>query len=297
MKKGKFVGISLIGILIAFSFVNTTTAAPPSYVGVSTGNTYNWIASVDMASANATAISLVGAENWTLTYNIINDMLKNETGMEIPMILGAALRVEIINVTDEVSLSLPPPHPAFPASGIMYNLSTALEPNVWSPPLPMVNIILDPVNMNNSNFMYFLFSGGPPLFIPKGVNYNQVATWANTALAGYPPIYNNITFSGLPDGFQITILAEYLEWGINQSLNGSSLPFPMPAFSNVICTVRWNANGVLSLASASYMGLTLVSFVLIDEGEIPGFAIPVFLGVSATTIIGIIYTIKRKRLK
>ena len=125
MKKGKIIGISLLSALIAFSFINTTTAAP-TYVGVTTGNTYTWVASVDMASVNGTAIALLGAENWTLIYEILDEMIENSTGMTISTFLAAGLKAEITNVTVEMPFPLPSPNPSFPAVGIFYDMSLSV---------------------------------------------------------------------------------------------------------------------------------------------------------------------------
>ena len=293
MRRSKIFGLSLLSTLLIFSIANVSQAAPPSYVGVSKGSTYTWVASANMANVNATVISLIGQDNWTFTYAMLDDMVWNMTGnmYHIDNFLGAGFRLKVLNVSDEMMFA-----PIAPGAYIIGEMYGSYEPGVWTNLTygpSMIAALLDPTYVNNTNFMYFLGMGGPPLVMSKGFPYLTVTPWLSAAMAGMPPIYGNITFTGLSNGFEITVLAEFLEWGFNQS----GAPFPLPTFSDVEITVTWNENGILDLATVSYMDLTLVSFKLIPgEEEIPGFVIPVFLGVSAATIIGLISIIKKKKL-
>lgn len=290
MKKVKLVGLSIITALLFFSIVNVSQAAPPSYVGVKNGEQFTWVASIDMGSINTTAIALVGEENWAIVYNMIDEMAFNETGLHLDDFLGVAFRLKISNVTDEVPLSYSIP------GVVVFGQFSMDYGGTWVPinnPVDPVAIICDPSYINSTNFMYFLSEGGPPLLLPKGFPYATVTPWLNAFFATFAPIYSNITFSGTTNGFDLTILDEFFEWGFNQS----GIPGETPTFSNVDVEATWNENGVLDFASLSYGGLTILTLTLMSEKaeEIPGFLIPVFLGAGAVTILGVIFVIQKKK--
>lgn len=289
MKKVKLIGLSIITTLLFFSIVNVSQAAPPSYVGVKKGDQYTWVASIDMANINTTAIALVGAGNWTLIYDMMDEMAFNETHLHLDDFLGAAVRLKISNVTDEVPLS-----GSIPGVGVFGQFSMKYG-GIWvdmNDPADPIDIICDPSYINSTNFMYYLGEGGPPLLLPKGFPYATVTPWMNAFFATFDPIYNNITFSGITNGFNATILSEFFEWGFTQS----GIPGETPTFSNVNLKATWNKNGVLDLVALSYGDLTIATLKLTsEEEEIPGFVITVFLGVGAATILGIIFVIQRKK--
>jgi len=289
MKKGKIVGLSLLSALLVFSFINISHAAP-SYVGINTGDSYIWTATTNMENINATAIAIFGAANWSLAYMMLDLMLENITGFGLDEFFGVAIKALITNVTDELPLL-----PGVNGVGVFGELSVALAPNNWTvmnDPLDPIAVILDPTNINSTNFMYYIGMGGYPLFLPKGFPFTSVAPWMNAAFAGMPPVYSNITFSGLTDGFEITILGDFLEW----TINASGAPFPIPSLGNFIATAQWNENGVLKYASIEYASLVLAEFTLAPfEGEIPGYIIPVSLGVGTIAVVSIIYIIRKKK--
>jgi hypothetical protein len=298
MKKSKIIGLSLLTTLLIFSFANVSRAAPPDYVGVSGGQTYTWVVSANMANVNVTAISILGQDNWTIVYDMLDEMVWNSTHLNIGDFLGTAFRLQVHNVTDEVMVPLPSPHPAFPGAAVFGQISVAFQPGAWGPLNPLsvpAAVVMDPANINSTNFMYFLAGGGSgmvPLIMAKGFPYLTVAPWMNAAFGSLPPLYNNMTLSGLSNGFNMTLLASFLEWGFTQS----GIPLPLPTFSDINCIATWNSNGVLDLVSVSYLGLTLISIQLLPaDAEIPGFVIPVFVGVSAATILGVVSIIKRKK--
>jgi hypothetical protein len=291
MKKSKFGVLSFLSILLLFSFINITYA-DPSYVGINIDDTYIWAASANMENINTTAINLMGEENWTMAYNMLDEMVFNLTGMEIGNFLGVGIKADITNITEEIQLM-----PDVKGVAVFSNLSIATEPNVWievmNSSYPMT-YILDPTNISDSNYFYHLMAGGPPLFTAKGLDYNQIANWMSANITGQAPFYDNITITGLSNGFQVSILGDFLKWSINQS--GVPTEF-LPDLDDIVCTARWNENGVFSYASVEYAGLALITIQLIAEGEIPGFIISVTLGISSVALIGIIYVIrKRKRI-
>ncbi len=290
MKKGKVIGLSLICTLLIFSTINMARAQTPSYVGISEGDSYVWLTTVNMASVNTTMNGLIGADNWSMTYDMLNEMAKNASGYEISDYLGAGIKADISVITPETPL-----WPGATGVGVFTNISVAYEIDNWvlvandSDPTFM---IADPAGLNETTFMYYLFPMGPPLFLAKGINFNQVATWIGAGLTGVPPIYNNITVTGVGNGFTFTILGAFLE----DMAAGSGAPFPIPTLGNIVVTVRWNPNGILNLATFAYDGLTIATLQLIGNlEEIPGFIIPIFLGAGMIGLIGTISVVRRKK--
>ncbi|MHA2283881.1 MAG: hypothetical protein ACXAC5_23825 [Promethearchaeota archaeon] len=291
MKKSKIIGLSLISALLLFSLTNISHAAPPSYVGVSTGNSFTWIGSANMANVNDSAIGIIGYDNWTLTYNMLDELIENETGLQLGSLLAGGLKASITNISDEMAL------PPFMGVAVSAAISVSYEPGVWQQltdgSFPTM-YITDPTGLDITNYHYI--ASGMPLFLPKGIDFNQLATWITANISSLDPavipLYNNLTVTALSDGFQATVLGPFLEW----ALNLSGAPFPIPSLSNVVVDVHWNANGVFSSAELMYGGLTLVTVQLIPgTGEIPGFIIPIFLGASAIALVGVISIIRKKK--
>lgn len=294
MKKSKIIGLSLISALLVFSLTNVShAAAPPSYVGIDIGDSFTWIATANIANINSSGIGVIGAENWTLAYNELDALVFNATGLKIGSLLAGGMKMSIKNFTEEME----PYYPWEPRYvGVFTELNVSYVPDVWVmvddgisyPSLMIVN----PTGINNSNYHYIL-GGGMPVILPIGLNYGQLASWITTNITGLEPIYNNVTITGLSNGFRATVLGSFLEW----ALVDSGAPFSVPSLDDVVVEVTWNANGVLDSASLKYGGLTLVTAELLGEGadEIPGYLLPVFLGVGAIAIIGTISIIRRKK--
>ncbi|MFX1419325.1 MAG: hypothetical protein ACFE9N_10435 [Promethearchaeota archaeon] len=289
MKKAKIGGLSLLGFLLFFSCVNISNAVPPSYVGVNNGNSFTWTASADVANINATGINMFGQANWTLVYGMLDFMIFNMTGMHIGAFFGGSMKMNIVNMTPEM-----PMYPGINGVALYIDGFMSIEPGVWMPMMtseyPSM-YIMDPTNINSTNFMY-IFGFGMPIIVPKGLPWTNIATWMNALLAMSPPVYNNITFAGISDGLEITVLGEFMEFAINMS----GVPLPLiPTIPDALCTARWNTNGVFVYGDLSMGGLTLATAVLSPEGEIPGFFIPITVGISAIAAVGIIILIRKKK--
>jgi len=290
MKKSKIIGLSLISALLVFSLTNVShAAAPPSYVGIDIGDSYTWIATANMANINSSAISIIGAENWTLTYNMLDELVFNATAIHIGSLLAGGMKASITNFTDEMEI-----YPGISGVGVFAEMNISYVPDVW---VPMIDdsypafMIVDPTDMNETNYFMMISN---PLFLPLGINFGQMASWITSNITGLEPIYNNVTITGLSNGFRATVLGSFLEWAL---ANLFGAPFPVTNLDDVVVEVTWNSNGVLSSASLKYGGLTLVTAELLGAGadEIPGYLLPVFLGVGAIAIIGTISIIRRKK--
>jgi hypothetical protein len=293
MKKVKIISLTCISLLLAFSLVNVANAQVPSYVGVNTGDTYIYAASADINAVNSTMEGLIGATNWSLVYNMLDEMVFNTTKQHIGDLLGIGLKLDVTNMTEEQPTW---GSPGTPGVGLYLNISVAYEPNNWTvmmsqtwPEFPMY-WLFDPSPISMQNWHYYLSYGY--FFHPKGLNYNQLATWMALNFTSMPPFGPpNMTISSLGDGLRFTFLGTFLEYMIRP-------PFPIAGgISNVVIDVKWNTNGVFYYASLAYGGLTLATIQLIAGGvdEIPGFVIPIVLGTAATAMICAIYLVKKKK--
>jgi hypothetical protein len=78
------------------------------------------------------------------------------------------------------------------------------------------------------------------------------------------------------------------------ALNETDAPFNITDLADVVGTIRWNSLGVLEYASISYGGLVLASASLQTELQIPGFTIPLVIGISVCTLIALTVIVKKK---
>ena len=284
MKRKEKLAIALFSTLILLSLANASMAAPPSYVGVVTGDEFLWVPSLNMANVNTTAIAMIGEENWTIVYDMLMELYKNDTGMDFDFFSGAGVKVVVKNVSDEITFGS-----GIFGSNLTMDIYTSPGMNNWtSVANNTATMIYDPNSLNETTIMVGF--GGLPLIMAKGFNYTMFTNYISTMIAADPYLNGNITVQTQGLGFKITLLSAYLE----ASINMSSVPFNF-TLGDVAFNARWNGNGVFEYGSLDYGGLTIVSIQLVTTDEmIPGFEIVTIIGVSITTIIAIVY-IKRKK--
>jgi len=287
MKRKEKLAIALFSTLIFLSFANSSMAAPPSYIGVATGDEYVWAPTINMVNVNATGIALFGEDNWTLAYNMIVELYENSTGIDFGTFSGAGIKLAVKNVSDEITIS-----PGIFASAVNVDLFTSAGNNNWTMfANNTVYGIYDPNSLNETTIVYGF--AGIPLIMAKGFNYGMMTTAFNTMITADPYLNGNITIQTQGLGFKITLKSAYLE----SSLNMSSLPFNF-TLGDVVFNVRWNLNGVFEYGSVEYGGLTIASILLVSSDDlIPGFEIVTIIGVSIVTILTIIYIKQKKNIK
>ena len=287
MKTNKLFGL-ILTVLLFFSIINYSTAAPPSYVGVNAGEQYTWVPSFNFANINATAISLIGEDNWTLAYDMLAELFENETGMDFSLIGSTGLRMTIHNVTDELIDS------GIRYSGIWFNMDVAMSADNWTRVVnatdsssPMLRII-NPSDINESTFMYAFMS---PTFLPIGIDFDLVVEGFNNYTNSSPYTAGNFTFARNGNGIAVTIKGDYLEIALNES----GAPFNVTDLADMVGTIRWNIEGVLEYASISYGGLILASASLQTDLQIPGFTVPLMIGISVSTLMAIVIIVKKRK--
>ncbi|MFO7795030.1 MAG: hypothetical protein ACQERB_03760 [Promethearchaeati archaeon] len=98
----------------------------------------------------------------------------------------------------------------------------------------------------------------------------------------YPAVGNLLMFLGSTyDKTQITFKSMQMD-----------MPDPMP---NINIDMDWDSNGVLRFASVKYGSATVIS-ISQPGGEIPGYEPIVLIAFSTTSIIGLIYILRRKKI-
>ena len=295
MKKKELFAISLLSILVFVSFANVAVAAPPSYIGVKTGDKFIWTANLNLVNLNTTAIALIGEDNWTYYYNYLLEYFENSTGMEFDFFTGAGMKAVLKNVTDEMSH---PYLPEFIGSGIYFDLYFAYAANNWTLVAEAANMtypmvfLADPSTLNESNILYGVY--GPPLFMPIGFNYSMYVDVNQAMIESSPYTNGNITIQLYGKGYKVTYKAVYLEY----LFDTMGAPFEIGTLSDGVMTFTWNSIGVLNYVSLAYGGLTLATAQLVtaDDGLIPGYELVTILGVSLTTFIALVYTIRKKKV-
>ena len=283
MKRKEKLAIALFSTLIFLSFANASMAAPPSYIGVVTGDEFVWVPTLNMANVNTTMIGLIGEENWTIAYDMILELYTNGTGMDFSSFSGAGIKLLVKSVSDQITVA-----PGIFASDLTVDIHVSAGQNNWTLVANNTMIqIYDPNSLNETTIMAGF--GGVPLIMAKGFNYTMFVNYVDTMITADPYMNGNITIQTEGRGFKFTLKAAYLE----SSINMTEMPFNF-TLGDVDFIVRWNGNGVFEYASIDYGGLTIVSIQLIPSDLIPGFEIVTIIGVSITTIIAIVY-IKRKK--
>ena len=284
MKRKQKLAIALFSTLILLSFVNTSTAAPGSYVGVKAGDEYTWVPTVNMANINTTGIALFGLDNWTIAYDMLLELYKNNTGVDFTSFAGAGIRVVVKDVDDEVTVS-----PGVYGTALTLDILMSTGNNNWTMVANNTMMgIYDPNSLNETTVMYGF--GGIPLIMAKGFDYSMATTAFNAMIAADPFLNGNVTLETQGVGFKITLMSNYLEL----MFNSSGAPFDLGTLGDAVFNVRWNSNGVFEYGSLEYGGLTIATIQLTSSDSIPGFEIVTILGVSIVTVLAIIY-VKRKK--
>ena len=285
MKRKEKLALALFSTLIFLSFVNSSMAAPPSYIGVATGDAFVWVPTVNMVNVNTTGIALFGVDNWTLAYDMILELYKNNTGMDFGSFSGAGVKLGVKNVSDEITVA-----PGIFASTLTIDIHISAGLDNWT--LVANNTVVpiyDPNSLNETTAMAAL--SGIPLIMAKGFNYSMLTNTLSTMIAADPYLNGNITVQAQGIGFKVTLLSNFLE----AAFNSTGAPFDVGTLGDVVFNLKWNSNGVFEEGSLVYGGLTIASILLVPSDDlIPGFEITTIIGVSIVTILSIIY-IKRKK--
>lgn len=265
-----------------------TVAAPPSYVGVATGETYIWRASVSADNLDSAGEALFGS-NWAMMYDTFEDFWENLTHCPWNFFQGAGLKVVLTNVSDEITAY----YPSIPASGIYLdewaagcNDNYTLVYNSSGVTWPMM-YVLDPSYLGPTNWQYYITSY---YFTSIGLDWTDLADYWQDDVDSSPYTAGNVTITPLSNGLDIELKDKYLEY-LLYLMGGSS--YVTGPLSDAEITLTWNSKGVFQKAVLEYGGVEIATAYL-EEG-IPGYEFSIFMGITAATIVGLIYVIKKKK--
>jgi len=272
MRKTRIVCISIFFALVLIPFVNFSTAAPPDYIGVQVGEEYSWKIHINLNNLQ----------------NLIDDM--NETiPPELSMfgdIPDTTIKAKIEWISDEIV-------------GILYdytliNISiTMAVPGYGDVPMTppghyytifvlnnnTANYFNDTINaMNLEVFPSYVESSIPMLIVPLNLNWTQEVQ-ALEALYSFLPGMSSITTEVYGNGFKITMPSQTIETITLQQME-------------IFAT--WDQKGVFNTAKIIYGGGTIISVNIGDEGEIPGYELPMIIGITTAVCIGVILSIRKK---
>jgi hypothetical protein len=301
MKKTRIVSISLLSAVLLLCFMDFSVAAPPSYVGIRTGETYTWKADLAADNLNTTANALFG-DNWTFMYEYLSEWWQNNTYCPFNFMQGAGMRLVLTNVSDE--LNTPSYYPIPEASGLYFdeyisfcndNYTLVVNSSVYSSPMMYLN---DPTYFNSTNWQLYIAGGGMPVFVPIGLNWVLIATYWNTHILTSPYTAGNVTVSALSNGLIINLNDKYLEW-VLKMMGGENYTVGTLSLSNAEISLTWNAKGVFTRGEVEYGDLLMATGYLEGEGVggIPGYELTILFGLTLASTVGLIYSIMKKRKK
>lgn len=272
MRKTRIVCISIFFALVLIPFVNFSTAAPPDYIGVQVGEEYSWKIHINL-------------NNLQNLMDDMNETIPSELSMfgDIP---DTTIKAKIEWISDEIV-------------GILYdytliNISiTMAVPGYGDIPITEPGQYFTIFVLNNNTANYFndtmnamshevlpsyVEQGFPILIVPLNLNWTQEVQ-ALQALYSFLPEIAGATAEVYGNGFKITMPSQTID-------NITLQPFEISA--------TWDQKGVFNTAKFLYGGDPIISINIGDEGEIPGYELPMIIGITTAVCIGVILSIRKK---
>ena len=272
-RKSKLVYISALSCLLLLSSINISNAQPPTWVGVSAGDSFTWKITVYAEPF----LNLF--EDLNLTGDLPPDYTDYFVGSE-----SINLKVNVKSVSDELDYG-----------GIKYaNISCTLSlvfpgTTTIEDILQFSHIIVKFQDNYTGAFQDLVMGGGvffemAGIFLPTNMNWTKLVDEINLLKSMVPEIPATITVTALANGINVNYPGGYLDFmGI---FNGT--------LDEVDVTVKYNANGVLSSVVVKYGGATLAT-VGSPEAEIFGYELSIMIVITTGAVIGLIYYVRRKK--
>lgn len=280
-RKSKLISIFFLSSLLFISSINVSKAAPPSWVGVSVGDTFTWSIIVNVNTALA----------------IVDDI--NSTGL-LPNIFGpldpidlfgtqqeVKIKVNVLSITDlKTSNNIDYVNVSCSLTLILPGTTTVEDVTEFG------NLILKyvPNNYTRKILEFDFIEMGPTLgalFIPTDINWAQLVTEVNLMIDMIPQFPSGLTFTALTNGVEAT-------------LTGQTLALPdigTFTLSEIKVALTYNDDGVLDTVEIKYGGDVLLTFSLTGgtDAEIPSYEVSIVLITTLAASIGIIYYIKKRK--
>ncbi len=295
-KKNKIICVSLLCSLFFISAINVSNAAPPSWVGVNTGDTFTWGITVNVDTALTLAEDLGFSE--MIPTGFTEGLGTQET---------VKIKVRILDVTDQMTYS-----------NINYvNVSCLLTLTI---PIPITDtdeeiefshIIVEYDALNYTQELFEVLGSNEEgmtsiagLFLPTDVNWAEFIAEVNAIQAMMPSMFSDIIITALTNGGSVSIPSEFLEQMFEEE-GLFDMEVETQNLDDFEISITYNDNGVLDTAEVMY-GTDVLFAVTLESGngdedgdedgdEIPSYEISIVLITTIASTIGIIYYIKRKK--
>lgn len=265
MKKVKLLCLSILGLLFLIPLVNYSTAAPGDYVGIEEGDSFSWKLSINVNAITALLEDMGGS-------------IAELEDLEDMAALGSLTFIATVNnilpettmMVNFVSVTYVPVNTTFSASIPGFGTQE------------MGTEIVAVFSNETDNYLHTMFyyfeHGFSFMFAAQNLNWTKAVEDVNE-IYGLNPMYLNIIVTEVSNGFKLVIT--------EGELNAPQ--------KEIELRMTYTSKGVLSYAGFKYNGATAMSLTLGgDEGEIPGYVLPIFMGTIAIVGIGLIYVIKKK---
>jgi len=285
--KSKITCTFLLSFLFLLLTVNISLAADPSdYVGVSAGDTPAWTITMHGAGLKDIAQDMPESQ---LPFNATN--LPSWVSL---LSASVNLHTTVSSVSTEGQMAL------FNGTGVYHvNLTVTGYFKVLnytsdtSPPITVV--ILDP---DTSNFTYLT-----AILIYKAMNGifggNESADSEKNMMLSALVMPKNISWA--PIVSDLNVYLDMINDTMQATVSGNGVSLNIPAYTLnesqkeiIDVEVTYKDSGLLDTATLKYGGKLALS-ISYGASEIPGYELPIIIGMSAIGVIGLIYSIKRKR--
>ncbi|MHA1916568.1 MAG: hypothetical protein ACW97V_19620 [Promethearchaeota archaeon] len=298
MKKTKILLFIGIGLLVFLPFIRVSVAAPPCWVGANVGDAYTWQYTGDMAARDA---------NWTtdgIALSIFANMNNAWMGWvddgEMGFLMPGNMTHEV-TVIDDLTADIEY------GTGYMSSLYTSAVNftslawtgdwadkdtglNVWN------GIIIqdeaDFVDYHNGLADFFDVYGFSyqyiSLIVSTALDWTEVVTDASTDLAAVNATVTVVTDGTEEVGFKIAVAA--LAWGTNTLALELEVTFDECGLLDV-WDLTYGPDSILMIEQQ--VGSTCSPCAL--PAGIPGYELPIIIGVTAASTIGLILIKKIKK--
>jgi hypothetical protein len=298
MKKTNLLYFIGIGLLAFLPFIRTTVAAPPCWVGINVGDTYSWTYTTDTTArdgawtTDGAALLIFG--NMGAWMGWVDD---GEMGA-----LGAGGLSHEITVVDDLAADV---EYATGYQSVLYTGAVTANFTWWAGDwadkdtgINLWNGIIieeeaDYVEFHEGLAKYF----GPygltyhtiGLFVPTNFDWTEIVTAANTELGAVNATVTVETDGTEEVGFKISVAA--LAWGTNTLAVELSVTFDDCGLLDV-WDLTYGTDSILKIEQTA--GSTCTPCPTGGDA-IPGFDLPIIIGVATASIISLILIKKIKK--
>ncbi len=277
MRKSLPILVCLLGLFFLLPFISYSRAVPPEYVGVQVGEEYPWTlrVNVDTYEEYATDLNMTVPPEISMYETMGGIQLKGVVSWISDEIVGLNYSYVLVNLTIYMNvpgygwMAYPDPAAPEPLPVFLLSNNTANYFNTTMAAMEVESAALPPP-------IPFAL---PFIIVPVNLDWEDAVQGLNETMMGFSGGMAGITIEVEGNGFRITIPEQMVNGSLVQEMN---------------YVAQWNSKGVFSLGQVLYGGATLMS-VNVPEGEIPGYELPIILGVLGVTTIGLVYYKKKKR--